>query len=154
MTLNKIKAWFKAGLATIALGGLLLGSAACGAYDDGYAQAYVVGKYTCVNPNSGQPDYCVEYSDGTSSLVPFGVYNTLYYGSILDYTNHRYVITRSSSYSRRYLPDVYHVSYHVHTYGSVSSYGGMSFRNKAGRVVYRSPSGATYHSSSFSSSRH
>lgn len=141
---------------------LLVGSlTACNdAYWNAAGPVYVVGTYTCTNPNSGQIDYCVEYSDGSSSLVPFWVYNSVGYGSVLSYTTstHVWVTSRSSYYTGRRAPDVYHVTYHARTGGTttVSAFGGMSYRNKSGRVIYRSAAtGTSYHSvSSFHSSYH
>jgi hypothetical protein len=148
MHIKKIVSGLVAGVA------LAASLTACGydAYDDGYSPAYVVGRYTCVNPNSGQPDYCVEYSDGTSEMVPFGIYNTAYYGTVLTYSHSRWITTRTSYYSHRTASDVYHVTYrtyHARTGGyTASGYGGMSYRSRAGRVIYRS--GSSYRSSSYS----
>jgi hypothetical protein len=140
-------------LASVAIAGSLLGSAtACGFDYNGYAgPPYVVGTYTCVNPYSGQPDYCVEYSDGTSNMVPFWVYNTIGYGSVLSYSHSRYTIVHSTYYTGRRAPDVYHVSYHAHSYSS--GYGGMSYRASNGQVRYRSysPSSSYRSYSSFRS---
>lgn len=146
-------------LATILAGGALaLSLSACSAADFGYYDAYsgppyVVGKYTCVNPYSGQLDYCVEYSDGTSQLVPWGIYDTIDYGYGLTYYNHRYTVVRTSYSRSGGAPDVYHVTYHARTGGTTtSSYGGMSYRNSSGRVIYSSGSATSYRTSYRSSS--
>lgn len=135
-----------------------LSTTACADLGDyGYVgPAYVVGTYTCTNPASGQIDYCVEYNDGSSQLVPFSIYSTVAYGSVLSFTNYRWTTTRSSFYSARRAPDVYHVTYRAYnarSYTSSTSYSGMSTRRN-GRVSYYSyKSNTSYRPSSFSSSR-
>lgn len=114
---------------------LAVSAAACGGDYDG--PAYVVGRYTCVNPATGQPDYCVEYSDGTSAMVPFGIYDSAWYGTTLVYAHGRYTVVATSRATRRLAPDVYHVTYRAH----VSGYSGMSYVSK-GRVIYRGPASA------------
>src|SRR5579872_6325077 len=92
---------------------LTAGLTACGQLDDyGYGSpAYVTGTYTCTNPYSGQPDYCVEYDDGSSQLVPFPVYSSACYGCVLSYAGSSWHVTRTSWYTGRRAPDVYHVHY-------------------------------------------
>lgn len=143
--------------------------AACDSTGYGYdVPAYVIGHYTCVNPSSGQLDYCVEYSDGTSSLVPWSVYSTVLYGQLLTVSHSVWTVHATSYVRPGYgAPDVYHVRYHAaRVYPSVLSaqravtvraarasgvtYGGMSYRNKNGQVAYRSPTGRTYSSSAVS----
>jgi len=137
--------------ALLALSAIL---AACGGPGNNDGLVFVIGHYTCINPLSGELDYCVEYSDGTSAMVPFGIYNTVPYGASLIYGGGRYTIVRTRVTRSYAAPDVYHVSYHAHSYTSTTktaaTYGGMSYRNGQGRVVYRT---ASVRSSSISSYR-
>jgi hypothetical protein len=121
--------------------------AACDGNQGYYAQPYVIGTYTCASPLTGLPDYCVEYSDGTSSIVPYAIYRNVYYGSTLTYISGHYSYSRPAVLRRA--PDVYHVAYHAHSY---TGYSGMSYVSK-GRVVYRGASTAGYsHSGPYRSS--
>jgi hypothetical protein len=131
--------------ASSAITAAVLAASLAACTDGQYYAPYVVGTYTCASPLTGQPDYCVEYSDGTSALVPFSIYSTVYYGSVLTYSGSRYSYTRPAVLRRA--PDVYHVVYHAHSFttnSSRGSYQGMSYVNK-GRVIYRAP-GSSYHS--------
>lgn len=138
-----------------------LSTTACADLGDyGYVgPAYVVGTYTCTNPASGQIDYCVEYNDGSSQLVPFSIYSTVAYGSVLSFTNYRWTVARSSYYSARRAPDVYHVTYRAYntrsyrSYTSSTSYSGMSTRRNGKVSYYSYKSNTSYRPSSFSSSR-
>lgn len=132
----------------------------------GYAgPAYVIGHYACVNPLSGRLDYCVEYSDGTSSLVPWSIYSTVLFGQYLTVSHSVWTVHTVTGIHVHVVPDVYHVRYRAaRVYPSVTVaqrvatqryrtssgtvYGGMSYRNESGQVVYRSPSGTPYRSSS------
>lgn len=132
------------------IAGAALTAAACGSY--GYTDAgpaYVVGHYTCTDPYSGQPDYCVEYNNGYSTMVPWSIYSTISYGMTLNYVNHHWYTTRSSYYRRGVVADVYHVRYRQYTRSTTRSYTGMSFRRN-GVVSYGSPR-TSYRSYSFRS---
>lgn len=146
-----------------ALSAMIAGSTAiplaCG-LDDGYyaGPPYVVGHYTCVNPSSGMPDYCELLSDGTYQMVPFSIWNTVAYGSVLSFSVHRTWVINSTPYTRAGVaPDVNYSAWHsagqatTTTRRSTVTYDGMSYRsNKTGRVVYRSAS-STGRTASFSS---
>lgn len=133
---------------------------ACG-LDNGYYDGppYVIGHYTCVNPSSGMPDYCELLSDGTYQMVPFSIWNTVAYGSVLSYSAHRTWVIHSTSYTRAGVaPDVNYSAWRsarqataTTSRRSTVTYDGMSYRsNKTGRVVYRSAS-STGRTASFSS---
>lgn len=149
---------FKALLASAAvIGSLAITTTACG-IDGGYGgPAYVVGKYTCPDPTTGLPAYCVEYSDGTSNVVPYWVYSGVYYGSILSYSHSRYSFTRPSKLV--YAPRVTNVHYHVHSYTSrTGSYSTrLGSRSRTAYQSYKSSSSyrsySSFRSSSFRSGR-
>jgi hypothetical protein len=68
----------------------------------------------------------------------------------LTYAHSRYTVV--GGYRNRYAPDVYHVSYRVHSY-TTRSYTGMSYRNSRGIVAYRSSPARSSFSSFRSTSR-
>jgi hypothetical protein len=124
---------------------------ACGSmqYDDGYSgPPYVTGHYTCTSPVTGQPDYCELLSDGTYQVVPFSIYNTAPYGSVLSFSHNHYTVVHTSvTRVGRTAPDVSYSSYRsarrvsAKAY-SASSYSGMSSYSNTGKsrgtVVYSS----------------
>lgn len=140
-------------IAAVAIAGSLT---ACGSMNAGYGGVpYVVGKYVCQDPTTGFPAYCVEYNDGTSSIVPFYIYNSIGYGYGLTYVGHRYTVIHTSYSRRGFAPRVTHVTYRIHSYTSTRKTGGYVGRNyvNKGRVVYRAPAGTGYHSTYHSSVR-
>lgn len=155
-------------LARATLAAMVTGSTAvplaCG-LDGGYTgPPYVVGHYTGVNPHSGMPDYFELLSDGTCQMVPFSIWNTAPYGSTLSFSSHRTWVVHSTVYTRRgsAAPDVSYSSWRTARPASPASlsrrpavtYDGMSYRsNRTGRVVYTSPGGTAYRSSSYGSRR-
>ncbi len=142
---------------------IAVSAVACGSmqYDDGYSgPPYVTGHYTCTSPVTGMPDYCELLSDGTYQVVPYSIYNTAPYGSVLSYSHSHYTIVHTSVTRSGSAPDVNYSSYKsakrvtakaysASSYNGMSSYSGGSGKSR-GTVVYSS-SGNSGRSSSRSS---
>ena len=146
--------------ASLVIAAVAAGSVACGAmqYDDYAGPPYVVGHYTCTSPVTGMPDYCELLSDGTYQVVPFSIYNSAPYGSVLSYSHSHYTIVHTSvTRVGSTAPDVNYSSYRsakrvsAKAY-SASSYSGMSSYSNSGKargvVVYGSNGGKSSYRSS------
>lgn len=108
---------------------------------------YVTGHFTCASPMTGAPDYCEMLSDDTYVVVPWSVYSTASYGSVLSYSGSSWTVLRGSQSRTGPIPDVSYSSWRMaKRVTSISSYSGMSSLNK-GVTVYKTSGSYTARSS-------
>jgi hypothetical protein len=109
--------------------------------------AYVTGHFTGPNPVTGMPDYYDMLSDGTYVLVPWNVYNTAPYGSVLSFSSSRWSVRTTSLTRQGYFPDVNYSSWKsAKRVTTISNYSGMSSVSR-GITVYKSGGGFSSRSS-------
>jgi hypothetical protein len=132
---------------------------ACGSmqYDDGYSgPAYVIGPYaggSCVSPVTGEPEYCELLSDGTYQVVPYGIYNSAPYGSVLSFSHNHYNIVHTSITRSGRAPDVSYSSYRTAKRVSARSYSASSYNGMSSYGTGKSRGTVVYSSSGSNGSR-